>query len=84
MGASGRWMVYDAMADAAMLTVLMNRNNYAYSAAPVSYHHQPTVHEHHRPVVQHSSNGVNGGWIFLAVIVVVFLGVISFFISNQD
>ncbi len=33
----GRWLLYSAMADAAMLSVLMSRNHYYYGAAPGAY-----------------------------------------------
>lgn len=40
MGPSGAWIVYDAMADAAMVSALMGRNNYYYDTVPVG---QPVV-----------------------------------------
>ncbi len=37
MGPGGSWIMYDAMADAAMLSILMSRNNYYYDQPGVYY-----------------------------------------------
>ena len=37
MGPGGSWVMYDAMADAAMLSILMSRNNYYYDPPGVIY-----------------------------------------------
>jgi len=36
-GSSGRWILYSAMADVTMMSMLMNRHHYYYGAPPVAY-----------------------------------------------
>ena len=59
MGVSG-WIMYDAMTDMAMLSILMSRNNYYYDTTPA--------------VIRTHSRG--GGGVLLAIIGVVALAVI--------
>lgn len=36
-GPGGKWIIYSAMADMAMMSMLMNRHHYYYGAAPMRY-----------------------------------------------
>lgn len=60
----GQWILYSAMADAAMLSVLMSRNNYYYGAAPGAY-------------VGGYSGGFWTGILIIGIIVAMFLFVRS-------
>lgn len=66
-GPSGRWMFYDAMADAAMMSMLMQRSNYYY----------PGIHP--APVVAHDpgwSVGAVVGTIVLGMFVLLAVGIV--------
>lgn len=58
MGPSGSWMMYNAMGDALMLSMLMRQNNYHYDTVPISQG-QPVV------VVR---RGLSGLMIFFGVV----------------
>jgi len=47
MGPSGAWIMYDAMADAAMMSVLMNRQGYYVGGPPAMATGSPVVVERH-------------------------------------
>lgn len=69
MGGSGSWIMYDAIADAAMLSLLMNNHNYYVGSAPTA-------------PVAHVSSGPSIGMIMLAVVfggfvVVIFIVILS-------
>lgn len=66
----GRWMMYDAMADAAMLSVLMSRNNYYYDGMPVRS--GPVVYR------DGGSAGVIFGVVVLFILIFVVLGIFFF------
>jgi len=62
-GPGGAWIMYDAMRDAAMMSVLMNHNGY-YVGSPVAYGQPGTVY------VDNGSHGWGVFWTILIIIVV--------------
>jgi len=66
MGPSGTWVMYNAMADAAMVSMLMSRNHYYYDSTPIG-----------TTRVVHHGGGDAGfviGMIFMAIIVAMVFG----------
>jgi len=78
MGASGSWIMYNAMADTIMMASLMQRNNYVYTHAT---HVRTTT-----PVaVVHTAPGPSGFMIvlFILLAVVMIIGVCSLVASHD-
>lgn len=78
MGSNGRWTMYDTMADAAMVSMLMRRNNYYYSepSRPVTYVNSTSER-------QTVSDG-SGSWLFWFGIFVIAIIIILAVIASQE
>lgn len=79
----GRWMLYDAMSDAVMMSMLMNQHHYVV-ATPAVTHVAPAAHT----TVVHHESGFNiwkvlGTIFWIAVAVVALMFIIGAFANNR-
>lgn len=71
MGPSGSWIMYDAMMDVAMMSLLMQRHSYYYPGVVP----QPVVASQPVVIERGISTGAIVGLVFLGIVVVVVIGI---------
>jgi len=73
MSPSGSWIMYDAMSDVAMMSMLMRQNSYAYDGMYIPTGHNVVRVNHHMPNHYNSNDGIIILWVLLFTVVFCFV-----------